>query len=378
MRLSALAAGCQVHRAPHGFPRGSSSRAVTRPAMGGRYTKSDAEGGVPPSAASSNPSAASAAEGLEGAVLEKLTLSMREARVVCRRPSQINGDILIEELLDDHDSATTIRRMRFCSNLALEQTEVRLFRWSRLVPKKHRGAAGQGSFGPTARGSTLNGENPFQALERIPESAGQEPASTEEAGAGGDSSSEEEVEVLVADSNYLPYECMQGMCLSLALLPRTRVDEVWQDPLSVCITGLAGGMLPRFLRHNLPKASIDCVEIDPAVAEVAKDMLGLKPDGALRVHVCDGVDFMAAADDAMYDLNIIDVNAAEEDKTLEAPPEAFVTAEFLNNFARVTKPGGLAVVTVQCSSQVYAMCILCMDVYGYIHIRSTSCAPPRK
>ena len=72
------------------------------------------------------------------------------------------------------------------------------------------------------------------------------------------------------------------------------------------------------------------------------------------------------------------VNAADEDKTLEAPPEAFVTAEFLNNFARVTKPGGLAVVTVQCSSQVYAMCILCMDVYGYIHIRSTSCAPPRK
>ena len=47
---------------------------------------------------------------------ERLTLSMQDARVICRRPSAINGDILIEELLDEpsQNLGTTVRRMRFC------------------------------------------------------------------------------------------------------------------------------------------------------------------------------------------------------------------------------------------------------------------------
>ena len=77
---------------------------------------------------------------------------------------------------------------------------------------------------------------------------------------------------------------MQGMCLSFALLPLSSVEQAIAEPLSICVTGLAGGMLPRFIRHNFPRAEIDCIEIDQAVADVAVEMLGFKPDKSLRVH----------------------------------------------------------------------------------------------
>ena len=37
--------------------------------------------------------------GTIGEIMESLTLSMQEAKVICRRSSSLNGDILIEELV---------------------------------------------------------------------------------------------------------------------------------------------------------------------------------------------------------------------------------------------------------------------------------------
>jgi len=136
------------------------------------------------------------------------------------------------------------------SNLALEQTEVRLFRWTRMVAKPKRAGgkdaangknqarargSGRGQGGKGGNGAAGAGAraNPFGALEGVGDE--DEPAARQQAGSG--SEDEEEVEMLVADSNYLPYECMQGMCLSFALLPRARVEAVLEEPLSVCITG---------------------------------------------------------------------------------------------------------------------------------------------
>jgi hypothetical protein len=128
------------------------------------------------------------------------------------------------------------------SNLALEQTEVRLFRWTRMVPRgkgaassknqdRTRGAGRrQGGKGAQDCAGAEAGSNPFAALQL----EGEE----EQAAAGQPGEEEEEeMEMLVADSNYLPYECMQGMCLSFALLPRARVEAALEEPLSICITG---------------------------------------------------------------------------------------------------------------------------------------------
>lgn len=79
--------------------------------MGGRATKQE----KPDASAESSSSSENGVE-LGSEISERLTLSMQDARVICRRPSAINGDILIEELLDEPSKnlGTTVRRMRFC------------------------------------------------------------------------------------------------------------------------------------------------------------------------------------------------------------------------------------------------------------------------
>jgi len=210
--------------------------------MGGKSTKKCEADSSGKSASTSGVGDGSAVMGLEEDIKAKLTMTIQDARVICRRPSVMNGDILIEEVFDESctNLGTTTRRMRFCSNLALEQTEVRLFKWTRMVPK----VKGENAKKKDARQGELGQRsNPFGVLA----DEGAATQGTEDGEEG--SSSEEEIEMLVADSNYLPYECMQGMCLSFALLPRVRVEETLEEPLAVCVTGLAGGMLPRFIRQ---------------------------------------------------------------------------------------------------------------------------------
>jgi hypothetical protein len=61
---------------------------------------------------------------LDGLSLESNT-SMTRGKVVHRRSSQYIGDVLVEELPSSSEGCI-VRRMRFMSNLDLEQTEARL------------------------------------------------------------------------------------------------------------------------------------------------------------------------------------------------------------------------------------------------------------
>jgi hypothetical protein len=126
--------------------------------------------------------------------------------------------------------------MRFCSNLALEQTEVRLLKEKR---KKKAAVAQQvdgGNVGEAKEGGrSLTGpknsgksgansnSNPFRVLGFLEETegdGGMGDVSRSGGGAGGDGEMEE---VLVADSNYLPYECMQGICCCVCACVCVRV-----------------------------------------------------------------------------------------------------------------------------------------------------------
>ncbi|KAJ1483089.1 S-adenosyl-L-methionine-dependent methyltransferase [Baffinella frigidus] len=171
----------------------------------------------------------------------------------------------------------------------------------------------------------------------------------------------------VADKDYLPYQCLQGMLLSLPLFPTRSAEEVAKEPMEILIVGLAGGMLPRYLRNTLPATNIDCVELDPAVADIAKEYFDLSADKGITVHVADGVDFVAAAPEDWYDLTLMDVNACDEnDKILEAPPRPFITPEFINAWARTTRPGGVAAMNVLCSDPALFNTILLRirDAFG--------------
>lgn len=79
------------------------------------------------------------------------------------------------------------------------------------------------------------------------------------------------------------------------------------SPSRVLLLGLGGGSLARFLHHQLPAASIDAVELRPAVVEAAKKCFGLIEDARLRIHVGDAGDFVAnRAGAPAYDAILVD------------------------------------------------------------------------
>jgi len=100
-------------------PRMRQQAAAGAAGMGGRAAKQAPPDASPDASSGSSSGSGSrehAAESLGAEISERLTLSMQDARVICRRPSALNGDILVEELLDEPSGnvGTTVRRMRFC------------------------------------------------------------------------------------------------------------------------------------------------------------------------------------------------------------------------------------------------------------------------
>lgn len=56
------------------------------------------------------------------------------------------------------------------------------------------------------------------------------------------------------------------------------------------MVGLGGGGLAQFLRDFVPGASVEVVELDPAILEVAEGFFGFRADGRLTVTIGDGVE----------------------------------------------------------------------------------------
>ena len=81
------------------------------------------------------------------------------------------------------------------------------------------------------------------------------------------------------------------------------------------LIGVAGGSLLHFWRECVPGGAglrIDAVELDAAVLDAAREHLGLgmcePPHGLTTFHVDDGASFLAAAEDEIYDLLVVDLD----------------------------------------------------------------------
>lgn len=77
------------------------------------------------------------------------------------------------------------------------------------------------------------------------------------------------------------------------------------QPESVLVIG--GGMLtlPTALSYHFPQATIDVVEIDPLLPQLARQFFDAAEDNAINVYVQDGVEYMATCT-KQYDLIVID------------------------------------------------------------------------
>lgn len=81
-----------------------------------------------------------------------------------------------------------------------------------------------------------------------------------------------------------------------------------EKPRKVLVIGLGGGTIPRVIRRFFPEVEVDCVELDPDVAEAAKKYFLFEESPKVRVHVNDGRRHVRrlVKEGAKYDLVLLD------------------------------------------------------------------------
>jgi len=120
-------------------------------------------------------------------------------------------------------------------------------------------------------------------------------------------------------------------------------------PKRVLMIGLGGGTLSNVLGELYPDITMDLVEVDQAVVNVAREFFDLKESERVKVHTVDGRVFArrAALKSVTYDLVILDAF------TGEYIPEHLMTLEFLQDIGAVLAPGGVVVANTFATSRLY-------------------------
>jgi spermidine synthase len=161
--------------------------------------------------------------------------------------------------------------------------------------------------------------------------------------------------VKLGDPDHIELPYVRTMLVSLAL-----VDA----PRRVLVIGLGGGTLPMFLRQHYPSLTIDVVDIDPDVVEVARKFFGFREDDRLRAHVADGRKFIETCEEP-YDLILLDAYGSD------SIPYHLATREFLVATRKALAPGGVVAGNIwgQSSNVLYdSMVLTYRDVFARVQL----------
>jgi hypothetical protein len=103
-----------------------------------------------------------------------------------------------------------------------------------------------------------------------------------------------------------------------ALLPFALTGGGFAPSSRACLIGVAGGSLLHVWLGCVPGGAslqVDAVELDGAVLRGAREHLGLgccEATGRVAIHQADGAAFIAAADDEVYDMLMLDLDGVSE------------------------------------------------------------------
>jgi spermidine synthase len=144
----------------------------------------------------------------------------------------------------------------------------------------------------------------------------------------------------IADPEHLVFDYTRMLLGALYINPA---------PQRILVIGLGGGTIPAALQTLLPTATLDCVEIDPAVADVATRFFKFQPARNTTVHFQDGRVFVkrAARQGKTYDLIILDAF----DHTYV--PEHLLTKEFLAEVRALLPADGIVAANTFSTSRLY-------------------------
>lgn len=125
-----------------------------------------------------------------------------------------------------------------------------------------------------------------------------------------------------------------------------------EKPERVLVIGLGGGTIPRVVRAHFPEVEIDCVELDPDVAEAAKKYFLFEESPKLRVHVLDGRRHVRrlAKEGAKYDIVMLDAFRGGY------IPFHLTTKEFLEQCRSILSEKGVLASNLQPAFRDYDYC----------------------
>jgi spermidine synthase len=106
------------------------------------------------------------------------------------------------------------------------------------------------------------------------------------------------------------------------------------DVKSVLFLGMGGGTAGIYLRRHMPELQIEYVEIDPAVPELASELMFFQEDANMRVHVDDARRFLARTE-RRWDYVFSDTYIGH------SIPFHLATREFFGEVKRHLNPGGV-------------------------------------
>ncbi|XP_035229576.1 eEF1A lysine and N-terminal methyltransferase-like isoform X2 [Stegodyphus dumicola] len=144
------------------------------------------------------------------------------------------------------------------------------------------------------------------------------------------------VSKLEIDFDYLAHDYNVAIISGLALIESEMLNPKILD------IGLGGGTLAMYLYKHFPDATIEAVELDPAILEVSKKWFSLTTDMRLRVHIADGLTFIqeAAKKGSQYDAIILDVDNKDPTLGISGPPIEFLELSLLNNLKKIVSDKG--------------------------------------
>lgn len=131
------------------------------------------------------------------------------------------------------------------------------------------------------------------------------------------------------DPAAVPMEYIRFATMGLAVPKRLR---------TALVIGLGAGAFPMLLRRVIPRASVEVVELDALVRQVATRHFGFKEDDHLRVRIGDGA--LAFRDGRRWDLIFLDAYGAD------AIPEPLISAPFFGEVSRALARGGVVVANI--------------------------------
>nr|XP_056700690.1 eEF1A lysine and N-terminal methyltransferase [Euleptes europaea] len=154
---------------------------------------------------------------------------------------------------------------------------------------------------------------------------------------------------LPIDKSYLCCAHHRAMVAGLCLLKNPEcLPEV---PIRVLVIGLGGGSLPLFIHDYFLQCTVDVVEIDPAILEVATRWFGFSLGDRLKVHIADGLAYVssqAAEAPSSYDAIMFDVDSKDLALGMSCPPPAFVEEPFLQEVRALLKTEGIFILNLVC------------------------------